>query len=144
MTKTEPVDELASALGDMEQLVASVEGDQWPQQTPCTDWTVRELVNHFVGGNYIYASTSAPRCQADEMLRSPARPRLGRGAAAPRGFSDSAAEQGLAFTRSALTKIPPGRVFAGPQPVADDAPALDRLAALLGRPVQSTATATGT
>ena len=46
------------------------------------------------------------------------------------------AEQELAFSRRQLDRMPPGRrPFAPPQPVADAAPAIDRLAALLGRPV---------
>jgi uncharacterized protein (TIGR03086 family) len=49
-------------------------------------------------------------------------------------FPEDVAEQELAFSRSKLGDIPPERrVFAPPQPVADDAPAIDRLAACLGR-----------
>jgi uncharacterized protein (TIGR03086 family) len=44
------------------------------------------------------------------------------------------AEQELEFSRNQLEKLPPGRrPFDPPQPVSDDAPAVDRLAALLGR-----------
>ncbi|HUZ53307.1 MAG TPA: TIGR03086 family metal-binding protein [Streptosporangiaceae bacterium] len=51
-------------------------------------------------------------------------------------FSEDVAEQELAFSRDKLSDIPPGRrPFAPPQPVADDAPAIDRLAACLGRTV---------
>ena len=51
-------------------------------------------------------------------------------------FSEDVAEQELAFSRAKLSNIPPGRSpFAPPQPVADDAPAIDRLAACLGRDV---------
>jgi uncharacterized protein (TIGR03086 family) len=51
-------------------------------------------------------------------------------------FSEDVAEQELAFSRDKLSEIPPGRrPFAPPQPVADDAPAIDRLAACLGRTV---------
>jgi len=50
------------------------------------------------------------------------------------------AEQELEFTVEKLKELPPGRgPFAPPQPVADDAPALDRLAACLGRAVASPA-----
>jgi uncharacterized protein (TIGR03086 family) len=49
-------------------------------------------------------------------------------------FPDDLAEQELAFSRGKLAGIPPGRSpFGPPQPVADDAPAIDRLAACLGR-----------
>ncbi len=51
-------------------------------------------------------------------------------------FPEDLAEQELAFTRRALADIPPGRSpFALPEPVADDALAIDRLAACLGRKV---------
>jgi uncharacterized protein (TIGR03086 family) len=57
------------------------------------------------------------------------------GRAAP--FPDEAAEQALRFSRSALADLPPGRTpFGPPRPVPDDAPPLDRLAALLGRDVR--------
>lgn len=46
-------------------------------------------------------------------------------------------EQALAFTRDKLDLPGDRRPFAPPQPVADDAPALDRLAALLGRTVSA-------
>jgi uncharacterized protein (TIGR03086 family) len=47
---------------------------------------------------------------------------------------DDLAEQELAFTRRQLPQLPPDRrPFADPQPAPDDAPALDRLVALLGR-----------
>ena len=43
----------------------------------------------------------------------------------------------LAFSRDLLGRLPAGRTpFAPSQPVADDAPALDRLAAQLGRSPQ--------
>ncbi len=55
-------------------------------------------------------------------------------------FPEDLAQAALAFTRGALGALSPGRrPFAPPQPVADDAPAIDRLAAFLGRPVPSTA-----
>jgi uncharacterized protein (TIGR03086 family) len=51
-------------------------------------------------------------------------------------FPADLAEQELAFSREQLADIPPGRrPFGPPQPVAGDAPAIDRLAALLGRVV---------
>jgi uncharacterized protein (TIGR03086 family) len=54
----------------------------------------------------------------------------------PAEFPDDIAEAELAFTRGQLAHIPPGRTpFAPPQPVADDAPAIQRLVACLGRDV---------
>jgi uncharacterized protein (TIGR03086 family) len=51
-------------------------------------------------------------------------------------YPDDLVEQELAFTRPQLAALPPDRSpFAPPQPVADDAPAILRLVACLGRPV---------
>lgn len=51
-------------------------------------------------------------------------------------FPGDLVERELEFTRGALADVPPGRSpFGPPQPVSGDAPPLDRLAALLGRPV---------
>ncbi|HLZ28675.1 MAG TPA: TIGR03086 family metal-binding protein [Chloroflexota bacterium] len=58
----------------------------------------------------------------------------------PAPFPDDLAEQELAFSRAKLGDLPPGRSpFAPPQPVAADAPAIDRLVALLGRSVAQAA-----
>ena len=49
-------------------------------------------------------------------------------------FPDDIVERELEFTRLALGQLPPGQSpFAPAQPVADAAPPLDRLSALLGR-----------
>ena len=54
----------------------------------------------------------------------------------PSPLRDDLAEQELRFTQGALGSVPPGRTpFAPPQPVPDDAPTIERLAALLGRSV---------
>jgi uncharacterized protein (TIGR03086 family) len=49
-------------------------------------------------------------------------------------FDDDVVEEAIAFSRPALDSLPAGRTpFAPPQPTTTDAPALDRLVALLGR-----------
>nr|MDQ2754242.1 TIGR03086 family metal-binding protein [Actinomycetota bacterium] len=51
-------------------------------------------------------------------------------------FPDDIAEQSLAFTRAKLADVPADRKPFGPaRPVSDDAPAIDRLVACLGRTV---------
>jgi uncharacterized protein (TIGR03086 family) len=61
---------------------------------------------------------------------------LARATGQPAIVPDGLAEQELAFSRSKLADIPPGRrPFGPPQPVAALAPAIDQLAALLGRDV---------
>lgn len=69
--------------------------------------------------------------------RRPPRARSGTSASSWRQLrvDDRVSEQELAFTREKLDLPGNRRPFAAPQPVAEDAPALDRLAALLGRSV---------
>jgi uncharacterized protein (TIGR03086 family) len=42
----------ARSLEHARRSVAGVADDQWDQPSDCDDWTVRELVNHIVTGNY--------------------------------------------------------------------------------------------
>ncbi|KAA5837249.1 TIGR03086 family metal-binding protein [Saccharopolyspora hirsuta] len=50
-----PVDDLALVLCATGELVAGVRPDQWDSATPCTDWNVRELVNHMVIGHRLFS-----------------------------------------------------------------------------------------
>ena len=50
-------------------------------------------------------------------------------------FPEELAGTALVFTRNAIGAVPRGQQFADEKPVAADAPALDQLAALLGRSV---------
>lgn len=185
------VDQLSRALDATGQLVTAVRDDQWGDPTPCTEWTVGDLVAHIITGNRMFASIlrgehppaprESPRAGAGEpggdllagyreaATALPAafgRPGvleqeftvpfgtvpgivalhlritevlvhgwdLARATGQPARFPGNLAEQELAFSRRALTDMPPGRrPFGPPQPVADDAPAIDRLAACLGR-----------
>lgn len=40
----------AKATANTRTLLASIKPEQWSAQTPCTDWDVRQLVNHMVSG----------------------------------------------------------------------------------------------
>jgi uncharacterized protein (TIGR03086 family) len=195
---TARVDALAQALDDHEHLVAEVGPQQWTLPTPCTEWSVRDLVNHFVGGNRLYTEilhgddqalsrrqgrqgrdhlgdhpVSAYRHSADELLEAFRSPGvfeqtftlpigtvsgstaldlrlvetlvhgwdLAQATDQQVKFAAEHAEQALAFSRRKLADYPGGLpVFGSPQKVADDAPAIDQLVALLGRPVTPAAT----
>ena len=188
----DPFGPLATALDGTSRLVAGVRDDQWNLPTPCPDWTVRQLVNHLVGGQRLVTRvlhgeplpppdqlgrragehqlgadpTGAYRTTADEMLAAFRVPGvLDRAHTIPAGtlpgpavvhirivealvhgwdlamatgqvpdFPDKLVEVELGLSRGLLARLPEGRHPFGPsQPVADDAPAIDRLAALLGR-----------
>jgi uncharacterized protein (TIGR03086 family) len=180
---------LATALDGTGQVVGAVTADQWGKPTPCPDWTVRQLLDHLVGGNRTAARVlrgeapapgaagrgedqlgsdpvAAFRTSADELLaalRAPGvldRPHtlpagtlpgravvhlrtvealvhgwdLARATGRRLAFPDELVEQELAFSRDLLGRLPEGRrPFGATRAVADDAPAIDRLAALLGR-----------
>jgi uncharacterized protein (TIGR03086 family) len=191
-----PVDQLARVVEATGELVAGVHDDQWGIATPCTDWNVRQLVNHFVGGNHMFAEIvrgqSRTPAQLDEfrredhlgndpvgayqqsgraLLEALSLPGvmeqtfpspigtvpgvvvvhlritellvhgwdLARATSQASRFPDDVTEQALQFTRARLPDVPPDRSpFAAPQPVADDASAIDQLAACLGRTVAAT------
>lgn len=42
---------LAAAAAESERIAGNVRPDQWDLPTPCTEWSVRDVVNHLVGGN---------------------------------------------------------------------------------------------
>ena len=183
---------LATALDGTGRLVAAVTEEQWALPTPCSDWTVRQLVNHVVGGNRLFTRvlSGEPLPPRDQLGARAAEDQLGTDPAAayagsaadllsalrapgvlagtytvpaatlpgpaivhlrtvetlvhgwdlaratdrPAPFPEALAEGELAFSRDLLGRIPEGRhPFGTSQPVDDDAPAIDRLAALLGR-----------
>jgi uncharacterized protein (TIGR03086 family) len=188
----DPFRPLATALDGAGRLVAAVRPEQWDAPTPCTDWSVRQLVNHLVGGNRLVIRVlsgepvpppdqlgrrthvdqlgndpaGAFRTTAEDMLAALRRPGILEQAHAlpvgtlpgpavvhlrtvetlvhgwdlacatgqPVPFPDGLAAGELAFSEDLLGRLPAGRQpFAPSQPVPDDAPALDRLVALLGR-----------
>jgi uncharacterized protein (TIGR03086 family) len=162
--------------------------DQCEAPTPCSGWTVRDLLAHLIAGNVKYVeigrgkewARGAPevvldddpgamyRRTLDEMLEAWEQPGvLDRETALPvgRGPAESAlylhlgeslvhgwdlaratrqqppwdaevAEASLAQFRSWLpSQGTPGTPFSDARPLADDAAAIDRLAAFLGRDV---------
>ena len=194
---SDPVDQLATAFDATGQILIAVRDEQWSAPTPCSEWTVRDLVGHMVTSNHAFVRilngeparapggttpeapaaagrmagwwrpTATPRRRWSAAFRQPGV--LDRVHTVPIGpvpgiaalhlritevlvhgwdlaratgqhakFPEDLAEQELAFSRRKLGDIPAGRTpFAPPQPVPDDAPAIDRLAALLGRKVST-------
>lgn len=43
-------------LEDAERMVASIRPDELSKPTPCTEWNVRQLIDHMIGVNWAFAS----------------------------------------------------------------------------------------
>lgn len=188
MTSPPPsVEQLSRALSAVGHLIAGIRDDQWSVPTPCTDWTVHDLVNHLVGVNLVFAallSDQAPPERGTDCLgENPAGAYRDSGVAVQAAFDqpgvlertyhgplgaasgaerlhlriadllahgwdlaqatgqaaelpEDLAEQALVFARVQLSTMPRTGRFSPAQTVADDAPAIDRLVAFLGRPVR--------
>ncbi|HEY2080720.1 MAG TPA: TIGR03086 family metal-binding protein [Streptosporangiaceae bacterium] len=181
--------QLGCAFDAVADLIGNIRADQWPAPTPCADWTVRQVVNHLIGMNRVFAALLAgepppPRPSEDHVEDDPvgayrasaavlqaafSRPGvLERTYDGPLGTATGAerlqirlydllahgwdlaqatgqpvvlpydlAEQSLVFAQTQLTEqARPGR-FGPAQIVARQAPAIERLVAFLGRPVNT-------
>lgn len=64
---------LACSLEDTGQLVEGIRDDQWDRPTPCAAWSVRDLVNHLITGNQLFArallADSPPTAPTSTELR---------------------------------------------------------------------------
>ncbi len=56
---------LVQAIESTRRYVAGVRQDQWTSSTPCTEWNVRQLVNHVIGENLWAAELFAGKTVAD-------------------------------------------------------------------------------
>jgi uncharacterized protein (TIGR03086 family) len=182
-------EQLGRAFAAVGDLITNVRLEQWSAPTPCTDWTVRQLVDHLIGMNRVFAALladeppprrpaadhieadpvgayrdSAARLQAafdqpgvlERTYRSPLGEATGaerlqirlydllahgwdlaQATGQPAALPDDVAEQSLAFVRTQLTEhARPGR-FGPAERAAEDARAIERLVAFLGRPVNA-------
>jgi uncharacterized protein (TIGR03086 family) len=185
VTNSAIFDDLARASAAVGDVIDKMAADQWTAPTPCTDWSVRDVVNHLVGMNLVMvalleespmperavdrlgadpagayrqsaASLQAVAARPGILERSQATPigvatgaerlqwrivdllahgwDLVQATGAPAELPDDLAEQALTFARAELPGQPRAGRFADPQPIRDDAPAIDRLAAFTGRP----------
>src|SRR5450631_4170098 len=56
MTGPDVLADLDRALASTEVIVAGIHAGQWPAPTPCTELDVRDVVNHLVSGNRLFAA----------------------------------------------------------------------------------------
>jgi uncharacterized protein (TIGR03086 family) len=178
------LDQLSRSIVATGDLIEVIEPDQWTAPTPCSDWTVRQVVGHLVGMNRVFTAMLAEQqpvrrggdvheAELDQAYRESAealiaafsqpgilhrsfRSLLGvatggerlqirlydllahgwdiaHATGRPAQLPDDAAEAAVAFAQAQLTDdARPGR-FAAAQPISSEAPAIDRLAAFLGR-----------
>jgi uncharacterized protein (TIGR03086 family) len=180
------VDDLARASAATGDLIDRITDDQWTAPTPCTQWSVRDVVNHLVGMNLVFVAileqgpmpergadvlgadpAAAYRRSAAALQTAAARPGvLEISATTPVGVTTNAerlqwriadllahswdlsqgtgivadlpedlVEQALTLVQTQLSGQTRTGRFADPQPISNDAPAIDRLAAGTGRTV---------
>lgn len=56
MTNDDPLARFDQAWVVLEQVLSDLGPDQWDNQTPCSEWDVRALVNHLVSSNLMVAA----------------------------------------------------------------------------------------
>ncbi len=97
-------EQLVRASDAVAGLISNIRAGQWPAPAPCTDWTVRQMVNHLIGMNRVFAALLAGQPPAP-------RPSAGHAADGPAGaYRASAAALQAAFGRPGV----PERTYHGP------------------------------
>ncbi|MFI2206692.1 TIGR03086 family metal-binding protein [Streptomyces sp. NPDC020192] len=186
MTNSPIVDDLVRASAVMGGMIDRIAGDQWTAPTPCTEWSVRDVVSHLVEVNLVFVAmfeegpmpdraadclgadpAGAHRRSAAALLAAAVLPEalersssswvdvaagavrlqwrvadlivhgwdLAQATGVAAEWPDYLVEQSLAFARAQLPAPSRAGRFADPQPIRDDAPALERLVAFTGLPV---------
>ncbi|MEU4310957.1 TIGR03086 family metal-binding protein [Nocardia sp. NPDC024068] len=57
----DPLADLERASRAVVDLITAVRPDQWAAPTPCTEWSVRDLVDHLVGSNLMFLAIFGER-----------------------------------------------------------------------------------
>ncbi len=76
MTTAAIIDRLARASAFTGDVIGGIPAGQWTAPTPCTDWSVRDVVNHLVGMNLVFVAlfeeSAMPAREADRLGADPA------------------------------------------------------------------------
>jgi uncharacterized protein (TIGR03086 family) len=59
---------LQRAVGETSRLVESITPDQLANSTMCTEWTIRDLINHVTGGATMFAISAEQGSVPDELV----------------------------------------------------------------------------
>ena len=107
------VEQLGRAFDAVAGLISNIRADQWSAPTPCTDWTVRQVVNHLTGMNRVFAALLAgqpppPRPSADHIEADPAGAYRDSAAALQAAFGLPESSNAPTRARSALPPAPSG------------------------------------
>src|SRR5438105_4696089 len=54
----DPIAMCQRTLEDAERMVASIRPDELPKPTPCTEWNVRQVIEHMMGVNWAFAGAA--------------------------------------------------------------------------------------
>jgi uncharacterized protein (TIGR03086 family) len=101
MTEPDPLAALDRAATAAAAVVSAVSADHFDAATPCPEWTVRQVLNHLVGGNLAFAARltgGAPVDRSADHL----------GADPLASLRASVAELRAAFAAGSLDRIVPG------------------------------------
>ena len=53
------------------QLIAGTGADQLDSESPCKDWSARDLVNHLIGGQFLFSGAAAGQPMSDMSAGAP-------------------------------------------------------------------------
>ncbi len=113
-------------------VLANVTPDQLDAPTPCSEWTIRDLIEHVVSGNEHVGqwagSYQQPPARPDNVVDA-------HRATAAAAQEVLARPDGMAITFELPFARIPGRPFREEQPCPVGRPPADQLAAFLGRKV---------
>jgi uncharacterized protein (TIGR03086 family) len=62
------VELLQRVVDETTQVVNNITPDQLGNETPCTDWTVRDVINHITGGSIMFAISAEQGSVPDEEI----------------------------------------------------------------------------